>query len=119
MEASGTEGNEAKNSGINNTIFKSIIETKKKNIYETNPENKGNKNIIINKENQDEEYVQVHDIDTCGGDTPVGFCGVFKWKNNELISLDNDSYWKDMLVYAYSYWEHDGVKGLDILVEDW
>ena len=41
------------NSGINNTIFKSIIETKKKNIYETNPENKGNKNIIINKENQD------------------------------------------------------------------
>ena len=41
------------NSGINNTIFKSIIETKKKNIYETNSENKGNKNIIINKENQD------------------------------------------------------------------
>lgn len=71
------------------------------------------------RKDQDEEYVQVHDMDTCGGDTPVGFCGVFKWKNNELISLDNDSYWKDMLVYAYSYWEHDGIKGLDILVEDW
>lgn len=71
------------------------------------------------RKDQSEEYVQVHDMDTCGGDTPVGFCGVFKWKNNELISLDNDSYWKDMLVYAYSYWEHDGVKGLDILVEDW
>ena len=71
------------------------------------------------RENQDEEYVQVHDMDTCGGDTPVGFCGVFKWENNKLVSLDNDTYWKDMLVYAYSYWEHDGIKGLDILVEDW
>ena len=46
----------------------------------------------------------------------VGFCGVFKWENNEIIPLDGDSYNKHVLVYGYEWFD----QGIDILVgDDW
>lgn len=35
-----------------------------------------------------------------GKEQLIGFCGVFEWKNNEIISLDQDSY-SNFLVLGY------------------
>lgn len=52
-----------------------------------------------------------------------GFCGVFKWENNKIISLDGDSYCDYFKVLGYSEFknEKEGISsGIDILVgNDW
>ncbi len=51
------------------------------------------------------------------------FLGAFEWKDNEIESLDGDSYNTDMTVYGYEFFENPeaGVlNGLSILVgNDW
>lgn len=50
------------------------------------------------------------------------FCGTFRWKNNDIRPLDGDTYNKDMLVYAYKFYESKDkdISGLSILVgTDW
>lgn len=50
------------------------------------------------------------------------FCGTFRWENNDIRSLDGDTYNKDMLVYAYEKIinESNGFSSLSILVgTDW
>ena len=50
-------------------------------------------------------------------DDILGFCGVFEWKDNEALSIDGDSYNKEVEVYGFYEYE----KGeIDILVgNDW
>lgn len=81
------------------------------------------KDLFINK---NIDVVQLHSTQTYdipGGKDIVGFCGVCEWKNNQLKSLDGDSYTPNMLVLGYSWFsnEEEGVNvGLDILVgENW
>lgn len=50
------------------------------------------------------------------------FSGTFRWKNNNTRSFDGDTYNKDMLVYAYKFYESKDpdISGLSILVgTDW
>ena len=50
------------------------------------------------------------------------FCGTFRWKNNDIRSLDGDTYNRDTLVYAYKFYESKDkdISGLSILVgTDW
>lgn len=51
----------------------------------------------------------------------VGFCGQFCWKNNEIESIDHDSYNKDMFIYGYERFTTDnGKKAIEVLVgDDW
>lgn len=51
---------------------------------------------------KDITLVQVHSSEVMGDDI-IGFCGVFEWKKDRLISLDGDSYNPEMTVLAYSY----------------
>lgn len=81
------------------------------------------KDLFVNK---DIDVVQLHSIqtyDTGNGKDIVGFCGVCEWKNNQLESLDGDSYSENMNVLGYEWFtnEKEGVKtGVDILVgDDW
>ena len=62
--------------------------------------------------------VQIHDT-TIAGDTIVGFAGAFAWKDGKITALDGDTYFRDMKVIGYKWFERDGDKCLDILVEDW
>lgn len=67
---------------------------------------------------QNLDLVQLHNVgDTC----PAYFCGIFAWKQNQLIPLDGDSYFEGMNVLAYEFWKNkNGTEGLDILVDgDW
>lgn len=82
------------------------------------------KPIMFNKLFKDKNYsvVQIHDANCYeveGNKIIVGFCGVFKWENNELYSLDYDSYVETIPVIAYEEVEFEGKKCLDILVESW
>lgn len=53
-------------------------------------------------------------------DKIIGFCGSFKWENNEIHSLDGDTYPKDFLVLGYCWFELKGQQCLDVLVGyDW
>ena len=64
--------------------------------------------------------VQLHSIQSCGGNDIVGFCGVCSWKNNILFPLDGDSYSDEMLIYGYDWFEdNNNRKCLDILVNEW
>lgn len=70
----------------------------------------------------DIQLVQLHSIAECEPNDVVGFCGVCSWTNNELKSLDGDSYSDEMLVYGYSWFtneEENITKAIDILVLDW
>ena len=50
----------------------------------------------------------------------VGFCGWFKWINNELIPGDGDSYNPKMEVIAYKKYRLDGEDRIAIIVgDDW
>lgn len=74
--------------------------------------------------NKDIDVVQVHSADIYDVDDHkdiIGFCGQFSWKNNELTSLDHDSYNKKTIVLGYSWWSKKDIPvGLDILVgDDW
>ena len=65
---------------------------------------------------KDIPLVQVHLIDDKNL-MPIVFCGTFKWEGCKVISLDNDSYSEDMMVYAYHFsYKKDGETVLDILV---
>lgn len=70
---------------------------------------------------RDIPYVQVHSVEIVKSKDIVGFCGCFEWKNNEIKSLDGDSYNKRMLVLGESWFTNSvGEKSLDILVgNDW
>ena len=47
-----------------------------------------------------------------------GFCGTFEWKDNKIISLDGDSYNKEMTIYGYKWFVENEI--LFILVgNDW
>ena len=73
-------------------------------------------------EDQTSDCIQLHDMHFCGDDDIVGFCGQCKWENNQLTPLDGDTYYDDMLVYGYSWFENkeeNVLSGLDILVSDW
>lgn len=80
--------------------------------------------IMFNKlfKNKNYSVVQIHDANCYeveGIKVIAGFCGVFKWENNELYSLDYDSYVETMPVIAYEEVEFKDKKCLDILVESW
>lgn len=67
---------------------------------------------------KDKNYptVQVHDttvFEWDSGDDIIGFVGVFAWEDNQLTSLDGDTYNTNMPVIGYE--EFNG--GVDILVE--
>ena len=65
------------------------------------------------------DVVQLHSVEVIA-DTIVGFCGVFMWHDNTLTPLDGDSYSENVLVLGYDWFEHNGEKCLDILVDnDW
>lgn len=72
---------------------------------------------------QDIPCVQLHSIqvyENSNEEDIVGFCGSFRWENNEIIPLDGDSYAKETTVYGYSWFINGNAKCLDILVgEDW
>ena len=71
-------------------------------------------NILF--KDRDFETVQLHSIEPLNDLSDIiGFVGAISWLNNELKSLDGDSYYPEMLVYGYK--ETD--EGLDILVKDW
>ena len=63
--------------------------------------------------------VQIHDMTPVGESDIVGFSGDCRWKNGTLTSLDGDSYTEKMPVWAYSEFETNETKCLDILVEEW
>lgn len=73
----------------------------------------------------DIDVVQLHSIELIRVNEKqcdiVGFCGAFSWKNNLIQPLDGDTYWADMYIYGYEWFDtDDGGKGLDILVgNDW
>lgn len=67
---------------------------------------------------QNFEVVQLHDITIKNG-ALIGFCGTFKWENNQIIPIDGDSYTKHMNIIGYKIFEHEGKKCTDILVEEW
>ena len=45
------------------------------------------------------------------------FCGVLKWQDNKIISMDGDSYNPKMLVYAHFTYTLNNEKGLDVIVD--
>jgi len=62
--------------------------------------------------------VQVHDIEYEKHIGLAGFCGSFSWADNNITSLDGDTYCPEMLVYGYKEFAgKDGEKGLDILTD--
>jgi hypothetical protein len=68
------------------------------------------------------DVVQVHSTSLVDENNIVGFCGVFEWNNNTIISLDGDSYNKFMNVIGYEEFtnkEENIQTGIDILVENW
>ncbi len=64
-------------------------------------------------------YVQLHDTTICNIDGKkdiMGFSGVFEWKNNHIIPIDYDSYYSELMICGYEWFERSGEKCLDILV---
>ena len=57
-------------------------------------------------------FIQIHDNTLIGEDDIIGFSGVCKVENGEIISLDGDSYTKEFIT-------DDGELGLDLLVTNW
>lgn len=65
-------------------------------------------------------FIQIHDNTPIGKDDVIGFVGVCKVENGEVISLDGDSYTKHMTVIGYEEFTTDnGELGLDLLVTNW
>lgn len=73
--------------------------------------------------NQNISRVQLYSTQVYGDENEqdiIGFCGCFKWDNNEVTSLDGDSYTKNTTVYGYAWFTNENKKCLGILVgEDW
>lgn len=69
-----------------------------------------------------DEYaeIQLHDVSKIPGyPEVVGFCGVFKIENGEIISLDGDSYDPQMIVVGYQEFMHNNETCLDLLTIGW
>ena len=65
------------------------------------------------------KVIQLHDINVING-TMVGFCGVCKVKNGDVIPLDDDSYYKEMQTVGYEeFTDKEGNLCLDLLVNSW
>lgn len=64
--------------------------------------------------------IQLHDVNKIP-DYPdvVGFCGVFRIKDGEIVSLDGDSYGSQMIVVGYEEFEYDNEICLDLLTIKW
>jgi len=64
--------------------------------------------------------IQLHDVNKIL-DYPdvVGFCGVFKIENGEIVSLDGDSYGPKMIIVGYEEFEYDNELCLDLLTIRW
>ena len=73
--------------------------------------------------NQNIPCVQLHSMQTFGDENEqdvIGFCGCFKWNDNNITSLDGDTYTKDTTIYGYSWFTNKNEKCLNILVgEEW
>lgn len=68
---------------------------------------------------QDINTVKVHSIISLKDEEVIMYCGVFEWRENNIISLDGDTYNEDMEVLAYK-WSVDEKTKLDIIVgDDW
>lgn len=68
------------------------------------------------------QYFDLVDVYSIFSEMGSCFCGTFRWMNNDIQSLDGDTYNKDMLVYAYEKFinESNGFSSLSILVgTDW
>lgn len=71
--------------------------------------------------------IQLHDVSKTpkwsgripGWPDVIGFCGVFKIENGEIISLDGDSYDPQMIVVGYQEFTHDNETCLDLLTIGW
>ena len=69
---------------------------------------------------KDFDIVQVHDTTLISdGKDIVGFAGAFKWEGNKLTPLDGDSYTSHAQIFGYEEFKKDGMKGLDVLAEEW
>lgn len=65
------------------------------------------------------ELIQLHDTTIINGSV-VGFCGVCKVKDGDVISLDGDSYYKEMQAVGYEeFTDKEGNLCLDLLVDSW
>lgn len=64
--------------------------------------------------------IQLHDVNEIP-DYPdvVGFCGVFRIKDGEIVSLDGDSYGSQMIVVGYEEFKYDNGTCLDLLTIKW
>jgi hypothetical protein len=64
--------------------------------------------------------IQLHDVNKIP-DYPdvLGFCGVFKIENGEIVSLDGDSYDPQMIVVGYQEFVYDNETCLDLLTIRW
>jgi len=52
--------------------------------------------------------IQLHDASKIPGMSDIiGFCGVFKIENGEIVSLDGDSYGPQMIVVGYQEFTYD------------
>ena len=68
---------------------------------------------------KDYEVVQLRSIQTYennGKKHILGFCGLYRWVNNEITSLDGDYYDEHMKVYGFEKFLHDGKECVEILV---
>ena len=80
-------------------------------------------------EDQNSSEVDIRDInfvDLKGKKSIIGFVGKFKWEDNEITSLDGDSYDADRILVAgyewFDYEDDDGedhIDGLTIFVTKW
>lgn len=78
--------------------------------------------IPFNEYFKDKSYhiVQIHDLTPVGSDDIVGFAGVCRWHNGNLMSIDGDSYTKSMKVYGFKEFRNkDNEICLDVLSYDW
>ena len=64
--------------------------------------------------------IQIHDVSKIP-DYPdvVGFCGVFRIEDGEIVSLDGDSYSPQMIIVGYEEFEYDNQTWLDLLTIRW
>lgn len=64
--------------------------------------------------------IQLHDVSKIP-DYPdvLGFCGVFRIEDGEIVSLDGDSYSSHMIVVGYEEFEYDNGICLDLLTIKW
>ena len=67
------------------------------------------------------EAIQVHDTTPVGSNgNIIGFAGVCKVEGDDVVSLDGDSYTKEMVITGYQEFKNkDGKLCLDLMVDEW